>query len=319
MSSFRKWRVTRLVLCWIKAFHWTRHYMRQSGAFVRGYNQTASRAWILREAHTVEKGLSLPAVRHFFGRAKIDHLRSEMAASAGTPGNAPAIAVGQSVLGSYVAWHAREGVSDPLTQEVADSLAGRTDVDPDLGGTIAPRPAVGANEQAIYDRLVSTRRSVRNFSPEPVDPALIDEAIALANLSPSVCNRQPWAVAVVQEPDMVRRMLNLQAGNKGFDQTIGTLLVVLADTTAFVEEYELFEPFVDAGIFSGALVNALNVRNIGSCCLNLCVSHKMARKVIRGLGVEERFFPVMMIACGHAAEDCVVPISKRLDVQTFRF
>lgn len=125
-------------------------------------------------------------------------------------------------------------------------------------------------------------RSVRNYAPGPVDPAVLQEAIDLANLSPSVCNRQPWAVAVVQDPDMLRRMLSLQAGNKGFDHTIHNLLVVLADTTAFVEEYELFEPFVDAGIFSGALVNALNARNIGSCCLNLCVSHKMARKVIPG-------------------------------------
>ncbi|WP_425102271.1 nitroreductase family protein [Tropicibacter sp. S64] len=319
MKRLRKLRLTRIVLCWIKVFHWARHYTRHSGAFPRGYDQTASRAWIMREAHTVEKGLSLPAVRHAFGRAKIDHLRREMAASADTPANAPAIAVGQSVLGSYVRWHESQGASDPLVAEVAEATRGRADVDPALGGTIPVRPAVTDSERQTYDRLVRTRRSLRNFSPEPVDPALIDEAIALANFSPSVCNRQPWAVAVVQDPGMVRRMLNLQAGNKGFDQSIGTLLVVLADTTAFVEEYELFEPFVDAGIFSCALVNALNARNIGACCLNLCVSHKMARRVIRTLGVDDRFFPVMMIACGHPEAGAVVPISHRLAVQTFRF
>ncbi|MBU2960031.1 nitroreductase family protein [Citreicella sp. C3M06] len=319
LNRLRRTRPVRIALCWVKAIRWCRYYVQHSGAFPRSYNATASRAWIMREAHTVEKGLSLPQVRRFFGKAKTDHLRREMTASLAVPGNAPAIAVGQSVLASYVDWHRDQGATDPVVDNIAAEVAGYEASRPDLGGTIPNRPDVSDDERALYDRLVSTRRSVRNYAPGPVDPALLQEAIDLANLSPSVCNRQPWAVAVVQDPDMLRRMLSLQAGNKGFDHTIHNLLVVLADTTAFVEEYELFEPFVDAGIFSGALVNALNARNIGSCCLNLCVSHKMARKVIGALGIDPRFYPVMMISCGPAAEDCTVPISARLQAQTFHF
>ena len=109
-----------------------------------------------------------------------------------------------------VAWHESEGVRDPLVDEVAEAVEGRRDVHCGIGGTVSPRPDVTADERALYDRIVSTRRSVRNFSPEPVAPALLDQAITMANYSPSVCNRQPWTLAMAQKPNMVRHNLNLQ-------------------------------------------------------------------------------------------------------------
>ena len=117
---------------------------------------------------------------------------------------------------------------------------------------------------------------------------------------------------------MIKAMLGLQAGNRGFEQTIKNLLVILTDTKAFVEDYEVFEPFVDAGIFSGVLVNSLHARNIGSCCLNLCVSHHKAMKVVEELKVPKHFYPVMMIACGYPSKDCKVAISARGKPQVFQ-
>ena len=46
--------------------------------------------------------------------------------------------------------------------------------------------------QALKDR-----RSVRGFKPDPIEPAVINEILALANRSPSFTNSQPWEVAVV--------------------------------------------------------------------------------------------------------------------------
>nr|WP_246309149.1 nitroreductase family protein [Hydrogenophaga aromaticivorans] len=165
--------------------------------------------------------------------------------------------------------------------------------------------------------MVTGRRSVRNFRQDIVPSEVIIEAVRVANHSPSVCNRQSWAIALVQDPRKVRSMLDLQNGNKGFDDTIANMIVVLADVRGFLNEYEIFEPFVDTGIFSGALVNALSARNIGSCCLNMCVSHHMAIKVAKALNLDNGLFPVMMIACGYLADDCRVAISSRLEPEVF--
>jgi iodotyrosine deiodinase len=51
-----------------------------------------------------------------------------------------------------------------------------------------------------------TRRSVRDFSPDPVPDAVIDDAIAAAASAPSGANMQPWRFVVVRRPDVKRRI-----------------------------------------------------------------------------------------------------------------
>ena len=124
-------------------------------------------------------------------------------------------------------------------------------------------------------------------------------------------------MAVVQSPEVIQKLLSLQSGNRVLTK-YSNLLVVFANTKAFVEDYELFEPFVDAGIFSNALVVALHARNIASCCLNLCVSHKIASKITSEAAVPPHYFPIMMISIGYAVDDCKVAMSTRGESVIFR-
>ncbi|MCG6928697.1 MAG: nitroreductase family protein [Acidobacteria bacterium] len=57
----------------------------------------------------------------------------------------------------------------------------------------------------LRDRL-RRRRSVRDFSSDPVPLDLIDCAIEAAASAPSGANRQPWRFVVVQDPDSKRRI-----------------------------------------------------------------------------------------------------------------
>lgn len=49
---------------------------------------------------------------------------------------------------------------------------------------------------ALLGRLLRERRSVRDFRPDPVDPALIAEIVSEAGQAPSWSNTQPYRVAV---------------------------------------------------------------------------------------------------------------------------
>lgn len=50
------------------------------------------------------------------------------------------------------------------------------------------------------------RRSVRDFSPEPVPRALIELAIRTASTAPSGAHRQPWRFVAVDDPETKRRI-----------------------------------------------------------------------------------------------------------------
>jgi nitroreductase len=61
----------------------------------------------------------------------------------------------------------------------------------------ATPPAPSAMTPESFDALTRARRSVRGFRPDPVDPAIIDAALATALWAPSNCNVQPWLVHLV--------------------------------------------------------------------------------------------------------------------------
>ena len=53
---------------------------------------------------------------------------------------------------------------------------------------------------------MSTRRTVRHFSPEPVPFERIEAAIRAAATAPSGANQQPWRFVVVSDPEVKRRI-----------------------------------------------------------------------------------------------------------------
>jgi iodotyrosine deiodinase len=69
---------------------------------------------------------------------------------------------------------------------------------------------LSADEQLALSRefleRMSTRRSVREFSREPVEFELIENAIAVAGTAPSGANQQPWTFVVVSDPAVKRKI-----------------------------------------------------------------------------------------------------------------
>ena len=75
--------------------------------------------------------------------------------------------------------------------------------------------------QDDFSRMVSSRRSVRAFLPDPVDQALSKKLFTLAALAPSNCNIQPWLPHVVSgaKRDLMRDALmkTIGAGENQLD------------------------------------------------------------------------------------------------------
>jgi len=59
--------------------------------------------------------------------------------------------------------------------------------------------------QAFLERM-DARRSVRDFSPEPVPRELIEIAVATANTAPSGAHQQPWTFVAVSDPETKHRI-----------------------------------------------------------------------------------------------------------------
>lgn len=54
--------------------------------------------------------------------------------------------------------------------------------------------------------LLNKRRTVREFSPEPIPLEVVREAIRTAGTAPSGAHKQPWFFCLVQDPEVKRRI-----------------------------------------------------------------------------------------------------------------
>ena len=59
---------------------------------------------------------------------------------------------------------------------------------------------------ASFLETLKRRRTIRDFSPEPVPWSVIENAVAAAGSAPSGANQQPWTFVTVTDPELKRRM-----------------------------------------------------------------------------------------------------------------
>lgn len=274
-------------------------------------------AELLFQYHKLEKGLVMPGKKRLFGldpaRATIKLMRRWREV-----GHRPDDLVFLGALTTLRSYHAR------VTQHQLDP---RGVILPELDSflaTCAHEAALAPTPQALQHPLVTelspaaafrslaeARRSVRDFLPQPVPQALLDEAVKLAQLSPSACNRQPCRVYVVSDEEGKKRLLSLQNGNAGFGHLAPHVAVVTADEAYFFDVSERHEPYIDGGLFSMSLILALRSLGVASCCLNWCVApaNDKAAHGVLGLPASQRI--VMLMVIGYAPDDCAVPLSPR--------
>lgn len=179
-------------------------------------------------------------------------------------------------------------------------------------------------------RLASERRSIREFSSEPVPRALIDTALRIACTAPSGANRQPWRFVAVSDPALKRRIREaaeeeerefyaqrappewLEAlaplgtdPSKPFLEVAPWLVVVFQIPWEPVAGRRVKNYYAQesVGIATGLLIQALHRLGLAT------LTHTPAPMgfVQRLLGRPRNEKPFVILPVGHPADGCTVP------------
>jgi nitroreductase len=92
------------------------------------------------------------------------------------------------------------------------------------------------------------RRSIKNFKPDPIDPALLRQLIELTVAAPSSYNIQDWRIVVVQSPEQ-RAALGAACFNQPQILQAPVNLVFAADSKAGERD---LTPILEQGLQTGA-------------------------------------------------------------------
>jgi nitroreductase len=185
------------------------------------------------------------------------------------------------------------------------------------------------------------RHSIREFSYERVDRAVIEACVRTAGSAPSGANHQPWHFAAVSDASLKhrirlaaeeeeRRFYEGGAGDEWLKalEPIGTsaekphldiapwLIVIFAQRWGEFDDGVRFKNYYvpeSVGIATGFLIAALHHAGL-SCLTHTPNPMKFLNEPLSRPDSEK---PVMILAVGHPAEDATVPkvakIKKPLD------
>lgn len=208
-----------------------------------------------------------------------------------------------------------------------------------------PADEQSARLTAFRQRML-VRRTVREYAPEPVPDALIDEAIAVAGSAPSGANLQPWRFVVVRDRD-VRRRIRVAAEEeerafyeqrappewldalaplgtdwrKPFLETASCLIVVFRvdygirlDSNGLEQHVKHYYASESVGIACGFLLTALHMAGLATLTHTPSPMGFLATILDRPKNEK----PFLLIPVGYPAADAMVPSIEKKALDEIR-
>ena len=189
--------------------------------------------------------------------------------------------------------------------------------------------------KSFYQQM-SKRRSVRDFSPQPVPASVLEDAILAAGTAPSGANMQPWHFVVVQDAEVkqkIREAAEIEErelyenraseewldalaplgtdANKPFLETAPALIAIFLKKVTIDEQGEKHKNYYTSesvGIATGMLITALH--KAGLATLTHTPSPMKFLSQILERPSHER--PFLLLVTGYPAAGTLVPDIKRL-------
>lgn len=215
-------------------------YIAFSGISLRDGNDSFH-GKIIAIYHVIEKGLTMPAPKLGFGKAQVLRLSKLLVDKSQVPSLRahPQFSHAIGVLLEYRDFHERQGfkLDESILSAISEVSA--------LHTTTAARQ--GLIDAEVYFRhsdfafgeFSLSRKSVRCFGDAEIEKETISRAVGIAQSTPSSCNRQTSRVHAFYDREQIDKLLQLQAGSRGWGDKATCLLVVTGDISLCHNAFEL--------------------------------------------------------------------------------
>jgi len=135
--------------------------------------------------------------------------------------------------------------------------------------------------------------------------------VAVAALSPSACNLQPFEFRVFDKPELTEKVASIATGTVGFGHNFPTIVVLLGKLHAWPGEQDRHLIYIDASLAAMAFLLALEAQGLSSCCLNWPELEPQERRMGKLLGLEPDERVIMLITLGYPDPEGLVTYSQK--------
>lgn len=273
----------------------------------------------MRQTHVIEKGMSLSHPREKFGVQKamelLDFIGEFVECGYNIKDSAPVMnALG--VLRAYLAYHEERGFKPEEVLKKFEKYSMYLLEKEQYGIVEVNKAEMEKKVRGSFPDFFMSRHSVRQYSERTIDVEDIEKAVKLAMKAPSACNRQSCKVYFYKDKDVNKELGNLIAGNTGFDGEVQNYIVVTSDMSAFYDSFERNQVYVDGGIFTMALVEALHYYGIASCILQngeYKERNLKFKEICKNIPENEKI--ILFIAIGYYKDNFTYAVSHRKNLE----
>lgn len=139
---------------------------------------------------------------------------------------------------------------------------------------------------ASLEAVLNARRSQRVFNGEKLTDKELNKILAAATTAPNSCNRHGLKMKVIKERDQKELLGGLLVGGVGWIHRADTIVLFLADMTAYASPNEKkFMHYCDVGFTATQMWLTAESLNIGASYINPNVKHQEVFNLIFGKGL----------------------------------
>ena len=159
--------------------------------------------------------------------------------------------------------------------------------------------ATNGNDDSLL-RLAEQRRSVRQYTTEPINRETIDKILTVAALAPSSYGQNPVEFVVVEGRERLAKLAACKRIGAPSVRGAAAAVVVMADTS----KGELWVE--DASVAAGYLLLGAEQYGIGACWNQIHLRNgqrlSASDEIRQLLGIPERYEVLCVVALGHKGE-----------------
>jgi nitroreductase len=145
---------------------------------------------------------------------------------------------------------------------------------------------------------IQTRRSIRRYLDQPVDPALVEQLLVAAMQSPSARNQQPWHFVVIDDRALLDQIPGFMPNAA---MVAGAPMAILLCADLKLEKSEGYW-VVDCAAATENMLLAAHGLGLGACWCGVYPRENRMEALHELLGLPENVEAHSLVVIGHPAE-----------------
>lgn len=267
--------------------------------------------------HAIEKGLSFRNPKPSFGIPRIEELLDRLQSYFDTYEDAHFTSHCLDTIAGYIErYHSdpRLGLIKQRYKQLQEKVNSEAHISE--GVKLISKDEVDfVLKKTDFAAFLNSRHSYRYFSPEDVSNEVLECAFKMAESTPTACNRQLQHVYILSGKD-IKKMLEMQAGCRGFIEEINRLLIITTDVRGYFSQ-ELKQAYVDGGLYSMNLLLCLHSQGLGTIPLTMGGFSGKRRNELSVFGIPEYETPIIMIGVGNREKETRTNLSARKSYKSY--